>query len=202
MTRQKNKRFERLGALQNVIEWDKNSQNTALANLLNSKNLILELGCGKGEHILALAQRFPQNTCIGVDVKGERIYIGATTASEQDLLNVWFVRAPIEKLLELVPAGSVSQIWLTFCDPQLKKPSKCLASSAFFAQYVRVLNAAGSITLKTDSQVVAEMFEESAKLAGFYTQKNVSLEIDVTSAFEKKWNARGIATITSKVTKS
>ena len=202
MTRQKLRRFGKIADLQNVIEWEKESKNDALKALLNAKNLILELGCGKGEHVLALGERYPDQICIGVDVKGERIFVGAEQANAQNLTNVWFVRAPIEKLLEFLPDSSVNQIWLTFCDPQLKKPSKCLASSTFFAQYARVLSLRGSITLKTDSQFVAKMFEESAKLLSFHIQKTVLLEINATSTFEKKWNARGIATITSKVTKS
>jgi tRNA G46 methylase TrmB len=203
MARQKNKRFEALSTYKNVLEWSKNGgkKAQALQELLMTTGLILELGCGKGEHILALGERHPGDTCIGVDIKGERLYVGARQAQEQSLENVWFIRAPIEVLLVMIPAESVSQVWITFCDPQVKKPSKCLASSLFFAQYTRILSPHGSLILKTDSQFVADLYEKSAVDAGFLVQKNYKVPVIVTSAFEKKWKQQGIATIVMHASK-
>ena len=101
----------------------------------NDHPIILELGCGKGEYTIALAERFPQNNYIGVDIKGARLWKGAKYATEHALPNVAFLRTRIDFIDSLFGPGEVSEIWLTFSDPQPKKPNKRLSSPIFLERY-------------------------------------------------------------------
>ena len=92
----------------------------------NDNSIVLELGCGRGEYTVALARQFPDKNFIGVDIKGARMWTGATDAMESGLTNVGFLRTNIEIIDRLFAAGEVSEIWLTFPDPQMKKYTKRL----------------------------------------------------------------------------
>ena len=97
----------------------------------NNNPITLELGCGKGDYTVALARIHPDRNYIGVDIKGARLWRGAKTAVEEPLPNVAFIRTHIELIDRFFAAGEVSEIWITFCDPQLKKPNKRLTSPRF-----------------------------------------------------------------------
>ena len=118
----------------------------------NSNPITLELGCGKGDYTLALARIHPDRNYIGVDIKGARLWRGAKTAVEEPLQNVAFIRTRIELIDRFFAPDEVSEIWLTFCDPQLKKPNKRLTSPRFLDTYARFLAPQSIIHLKTDSQ--------------------------------------------------
>ena len=117
----------------------------------NNNPIVLELGCGRGEYTVALARRFPDKNFIGVDIKGARMWTGATDAMESGLTNVGFLRTNIEIIDRLFAAGEVSEIWLTFPDPQMKKYTKRLTSSLFLARYRNILADDAVVHLKTDS---------------------------------------------------
>ena len=95
----------------------------------NDNPIVLELGCGRGEYTVALARRFPEKNFIGVDIKGARMWTGATQANAEGLTNVGFLRTNIEIIDRLFAQGEVSEIWLTFSDPQMKKATKRLTST-------------------------------------------------------------------------
>src|SRR5574344_2690234 len=97
--------------------------------------IVLELGCGKGEDTIDLSKRNPGFNYIGVDIKGARLWKGAKTATEAALTNVAFLRTRIEFINSLFAPSEVSQIWITFCDPQPKKPTKRLTSPMFLERY-------------------------------------------------------------------
>ena len=118
----------------------------------NSNPITLELGCGKGDYTLALARIHPDRNYIGVDIKGARLWRGAKTATEEPLPNVAFIRTRIELIDRFFTEGEVNEIWITFCDPQLKKPNKRLTSPRFLDTYARFLAPQSTLHLKTDSQ--------------------------------------------------
>ena len=118
----------------------------------NDNPITLELGCGKGDYTLALARIHPERNYIGVDIKGARLWRGAKTATEEPLTNVAFIRTRIELIDRFFAPGEVSEIWITFCDPQLKKPNKRLTAPRFLDTYARFLAPQSIMHLKTDSQ--------------------------------------------------
>lgn len=120
----------------------------------NQNPIILELGCGKGEYAVALAELYPEKNFIGIDIKGARIWRGAKTGIEKNLKNLIFIRSKIECITSLFAMGEISEIWLTFPDPQPKKPRKRLTSPLFLDRYTKILNSVGLIHLKTDSQML------------------------------------------------
>lgn len=118
----------------------------------NNHPITLELGCGKGDYTIALARIHPERNYIGVDIKGARLWRGAKTAVEEPLTNVAFIRTRIELIDRFFAEGEVSEIWITFCDPQPKKPNKRLTAPRFLDTYSRFLAPQSIMHLKTDSQ--------------------------------------------------
>ncbi len=120
----------------------------------NDRPIVVELGCGKGEYTVALAERDPSRNYIGIDIKGARMWRGAKTVTERNIPNAGFLRTRIEFINSLFAEGEVSEIWITFPDPQLKtsRARKRLTSPIFLEYYARMLAADGVINLKTDSK--------------------------------------------------
>lgn len=117
----------------------------------NDNPIVLELGCGKGEYTVELAKLYPDMNFIGVDIKGARMWTGATKAINEGLKNVAFLRTSIEIIDRFFAEDEVQEIWLTFSDPQMKNPRKRLTSTYFMERYRRFLVDGGVIHLKTDS---------------------------------------------------
>lgn len=117
----------------------------------NDNPIVVELGCGKGEYAVGLARMFPDINFIGVDIKGARMWTGATQAINEGLKNVAFLRTNIEIIDRFFGTDEVQEIWLTFSDPQMKNPRKRLSSTFFLERYRRFLVDKGIIHLKTDS---------------------------------------------------
>ena len=120
----------------------------------NTNPIVLELGCGKGEYTLALSERYPDKNFIGIDIKGARIWRGAKTALLEQKPNVAFIRMQIELIEKAFAPGEVSEIWLTFPDPQIKykRMKHRLTNPAFLNRYKNILTGDGLIHLKTDSE--------------------------------------------------
>ena len=117
----------------------------------NQNPIVLELGCGKGEYTVELAKLYPDVNFIGVDIKGARMWTGATQALNEGLKNVAFLRTNIEIIERFFAEDEVQEIWLTFSDPQMKNPRKRLTSTYFMERYRKFLVDGGIIHLKTDS---------------------------------------------------
>ncbi len=117
----------------------------------NGRPLTLELGCGRGEYTVGLARRIPERNFIGIDIKGARMWTGATDALLEGLKNVAFLRTRIEAIDQCFAPGEVDELWLTFSDPQMKKATKRLTSTYFLARYRCFLRDGGCIHVKTDS---------------------------------------------------
>lgn len=118
----------------------------------SARPIVLELGCGKGEYTLALAERDPSRNYIGVDIKGARLWKGAKYAETHHLGNVAFLRTRIELINAFFAPGEVDEIWLTFSDPQIRRENARLSSPLFLERYARLLRPGGIIHLKTDSR--------------------------------------------------
>ena len=134
----------------------------------NSNPITLELGCGKGDYTIALARIHPERNYIGVDIKGARLWRGAKTSNEEQMKNVAFIRTRIELIDRFFAEGEVSEIWITFCDPQLKKPNKRLTSPRFLDTYSHFLAPGSTMHLKTDSQELHLYTRDEVIPAGGY----------------------------------
>ncbi len=122
----------------------------------NDRPIVVELGCGKGEYTVDLALRNPQCNYIGVDIKGARLWKGARYTEENGLPNVAFLRTRIEFITSMFAPGEVSEIWITFADPQIRREKKRLTSPLFMDRYRKMLRKGGIVHLKTDSRYLHE----------------------------------------------
>jgi tRNA (guanine-N7-)-methyltransferase len=120
----------------------------------NNNPIVLELGCGKGEYTVGLAQKFPNKNFIGIDIKGARFWRGAKTAVQDGLSNVAFVRTQIELIEHVFAANEVDEIWITFPDPQIKykRTKHRMTNSEFLQLYKKILKKDAVLNLKTDSE--------------------------------------------------
>ena len=120
----------------------------------NNNPIILELGCGKGEYSVGLAEKFPEKNFIGIDLKGARFWRGAKTAVDSGLKNVGFIRMQIELIDKVFAENEVDEIWITFPDPQIKykRTKHRMTNSEFLQLYKKILKPNGIVNLKTDSE--------------------------------------------------
>lgn len=183
MTKKKLQRFAEMETFSNVIQPSFNDvfgKDYHLKGNWNQKifgndnPLILELGCGKGEYTVELARKYPGKNFIGVDIKGARIWKGARAALADCLSNVRFLRTRIEVINSFFSTNEVSEIWITFPDPQLKKKRKRLTSPDFLSRYTRFLSNNGLVHLKTDNRVLYEYTLAIARINEF----NIRLHTD------------------------
>ncbi len=146
-------RFAELETFSNVLQHPKNMAGNWSKFFKNNGSIILELACGKGEYAVGLAQLYPNKNFIGIDLKGNRIWVGAKKALQQSLNNVAFLRIQIDRINEFFGREEIEEIWITFPDPQLRisKSKKRLTHPKFLRLYQQILNPGGKIHLKTDS---------------------------------------------------
>ncbi|GAP72687.1 tRNA (guanine46-N7-)-methyltransferase [Candidatus Symbiothrix dinenymphae] len=164
----------------------------------NDHPVVLELGCGKGEYTIGLAKLFPERNFIGVDIKGARIWSGAKAALADGLTNVAFLRTNIELINRFFASGEVSEIWLTFPDPQMKKVNKRLTGTRFMQLYSEILTKDGQIHLKTDSQFLYAYTNAMIEVNGLpvlqKTDNVCALQgvLAIRTYYEQQWLDRGI----------
>lgn len=128
--------------------------------------IVLELGCGKGEYTIDLALRDPSRNYVGVDIKGARLWKGAKYATQHSLPNVAFLRTRVEFISAFFAPGEVSEIWLTFSDPQFRSENSRLSSPVFLERYRSFLKPGGLVHLKTDSRFLHEYTKAVCKVNG------------------------------------
>ena len=171
----------------------------------NTHPIVLELGCGRGEYTVGLGERNPETNFIGIDVKGARMWAGASQANEKGMKNVAFLRTDIELLDHFFAPGEVNELWLTFPDPQMQKARKRLTGTRFMALYSRILPPdGGCIHLKTDSPFLfsytremlrANDLQEEVCTADLYADlANPALEEAraIRTCYEQQWLGRGL----------
>lgn len=172
----------------------------------NDNPIVLELGCGKGEYTIGLAKHFPGKNFVGLDIKGARIWVGAGEAIEHKMKNVGFLRTKIDFITDYFGEHEVDEIWLTFSDPQPKKPRKRLTSSLFIDRYRQILKPGGIIHMKTDSDLLFESTLEEIKAHNYQLiestwdlYNDMSQELDpvtkdifhIKTHYEKLFTAKG-----------
>ncbi|NPD82500.1 tRNA (guanosine(46)-N7)-methyltransferase TrmB [Prevotella sp. PINT] len=171
----------------------------------NDNPIVLELGCGKGEYTVELARLYPDCNFIGVDIKGARMWTGATQALKDGLKNVAFLRTSIEIIDRFFAEDEVQEIWLTFSDPQMKNPRKRLTSTYFMERYRRFLVDGGIVHLKTDSNFLftytSYMVDTNAlpllfRTTDLYHHEGLDDEtqriLSIQTYYESMWIARGL----------
>ncbi len=149
-------RFAAILTFPNVLQYPENMPGQWAAFYKNENPLTLELACGKGEYTVGLARMYPQRNFLGVDQKGNRIYVGAKTCLKENIDNAAFLRTQIDRLPSYFNPGEVEEIWLTFPDPQLRrsKARRRLTHPKFLRLYQQILQPGGRIHLKTDSPIL------------------------------------------------
>ena len=167
----------------------------------NDHPIVLELGCGKGEYTVGLARKFPGKNFIGIDIKGARMWKGATEAMETKMDNVAFLRTHIELIDRFFGENEVSEIWITFPDPQMKKVNKRLTSTRFMKAYAVILKEGGIVHLKSDSrflyQYTRAMAEENrlnilSDTDDLYHSGLVDEILEIRTFYEQQWLSRGL----------
>jgi len=153
MGQKKLQRFAEIRTFPNVLEYPVHMAGKWASFFKNNSPLVLELACGKGEYAVGLGRMHSNKNYIGVDLKGNRLWVGAKQALEEGLNNVAFIRTQIDKIAQYFSKNEVDEIWITFPDPQLRtsKASKRLTHPKFLRLYQQFLRPGGKIHLKTDS---------------------------------------------------
>ncbi len=172
----------------------------------NNNPIIIEMGCGKGEYTVDLSNKYPEQNFIGIDKKGARMWRGAKTSSEENRLNVAFVRIRAENIGMVFGVEEIDQIWITFPEPQPNSPrhSKRFTSPEFIERYRKVLKPGGIIHLKTDNDMFYNYTLDVIKDGGhflLYTNSDLYANagdpevkdvIDVQTHYEKIWLQQGL----------
>jgi tRNA (guanine-N7-)-methyltransferase len=161
-------RFEAIKSFHNVLQYPKGMQGKWTDFFKNENPITLELACGKGEYSVGLSAMFPDRNFIGVDLKGNRIWVGAGKAIQNNQSNVAFLRTQIEKINDYFNPQEVDEIWITFPDPQLRKSKakKRLTHPRFLRLYQQILKTNGLIHLKTDSPVLYQFTKKVIDMYG------------------------------------
>jgi len=188
-------RFEELKSFANVLQFPENIKGQWKSYFNNNNPLTLELACGKGEYTVNLAQLYPQRNFIGVDLKGNRIWVGAKKALKENIGNAAFLRTQIEQINQYFDKDEVNEIWITFPDPQLRvsKAKKRLTHPRFLRLYKQILTANGLIHLKTDSPVLYHFTKKVIAMYGctlhkdsddIYRENKISEELQIKTHYE------------------
>jgi tRNA (guanine-N7-)-methyltransferase len=195
MAQKKLRRFAEIKTLPNVLEYPESIKGEWQRFFNNANPITLELACGKGEYAVGLGRRHPDRNFIGVDIKGNRIWVGAKKALGEGLHTVAFLRTQIQKLTDYFAPGEVAEIWITFPDPQLRvsKAKKRLTHPQFLRLYQSIIAKNGTVNLKTDSpdlydftKRVLELFELDIleDLDDVYARHDISEDLRIKTYYE------------------
>lgn len=203
MGKDKLRKFAEVATFKNVVQLDAGKEykgNWASKFFGNDKPIVLELACGKGEYTVNLAKLFPERNFIGIDYKGNRIWRGAKTALEEGIDNVGFLRIQIETILEHFAENEISEIWITFPDPQPQdsREKKRLTNPVFLERYKIILKEGGIMHLKTDNdgfyaytieQIALQNLSKNKETTDLYQSDLVDEVLSIKTYYEKKYLA-------------
>lgn len=167
----------------------------------NNHPIVLELGCGKGEYTVGLAQMYPEKNFIGIDIKGARIWKGAKDSFQSGMKNVAFLRTDIEMIAHFFAENEVSEVWITFPDPQMKKVTKRLTATNFMKSYQQFMKPDGIVHLKTDSNFMFTYTCEMVKANKYpvifsnddlYDSGSTDPILNIKTYYEQQWLERGL----------
>jgi tRNA (guanine-N7-)-methyltransferase len=205
------KRFAELETMERVFQpgmrepeanfFLKNKWNELVFN--NQNPIVVELGCGRGEYTTSLAQMYPGSNFIGIDKKGARLWKGAKTANEDKILNAAFLRIPIEQLDYYFAPGEITEIWITFPDPQPQKTRENtrMTSPRFLEMYKSMLPPNGTVHLKTDNAALFDYTLEKVKELNvniiaathdLYSEHYTDDVLSITTTYEKRYLSEGV----------
>ncbi len=188
-------KFQAIETYKNVLQYPENMKGNWHKFFGNDNPITLELACGKGEYSVGLGREHRNRNFIGVDIKGNRIYRGATTALQEGLDNVAFLRIHIGNITEYFAPGEVEEIWIIFPDPFLKKESNRLTHARYLHLYEQLLKTGARINLKTDSKELYDFTVETVAEQGCPVHENI---VDVYGQ-GKNTGALGIQTFYEKM---
>jgi len=166
----------------------------------NPNPIVIELACGKGDYTIGLARLNPEINYIGIDIKSNRMWTGAKTAIVESISNVRFLRIPIDSIIDYFGPNEVSEIWITFADPQPQKERKRLSSFKFLNLYRQVAPASALVNVKTDSELFFESTLEQIKRDSLklwicyddvYSLDPVPLILQIQTYYERMWLEMG-----------
>ena len=168
-------RFAEILTFPNVFQYPVGMQGKWKEVFKNDNPITLELACGKGEYAVGMGRLYPDNNFIGIDMKGNRIWVGAKTALADGLQNVAFMRTHIDKITDYFMPGEIKEIWLTFPDPQLRmsKAKRRLTHPKFLRLYQQILSKGGYINLKTDSPELYHFTKQVIDLFNLPVEKDI-----------------------------
>ncbi len=203
MGKDKLRKFAEIATFDNVVELDAGKAlkgQWAEKHFGNTNPIVLELACGKGEYTVNLAKLFPEKNFIGVDYKGNRIWRGAKTALEEGITNVGFLRIQIETILEHFEENEISEIWITFPDPQPQdsREKKRLTNPKFLERYKLILKPEGFMNLKTDNdgfyaytieQIELQQLQKVVETTDLYASDLVDQVLAIKTYYERKYLA-------------
>lgn len=196
MGQKKLQRFAEIETFSNVFIYPENMQGNWSDFFKNNNPLTLELACGKGEYAVGLGGMYAHRNFLGIDLKGNRIWVGAKSAQEKGLNNVAFIRSHIDKVTNYFAPHEVDEIWITFPDPQLRnsKMKKRLTHPHYLRLYSQFLKPDGIIHLKTDSpnlyfftKMIIDLYnlELVTDNDNVYEAANISQELSIKTHYEK-----------------
>lgn len=202
--RNKLEKITALKVLPNVFESPEGLKGNWHEDVFENDNPItLEIGCGRGEYTVSQGRMFPEKNFIGLDIKGPRLWKGATIAWNEKMQNVAFIRTLIERIDDYFLPAEISEIWVTFPDPYPKpsKSQKRLISQRFLDLYKGILVPKGIVHFKTDNEGLFDWAIETFKLNKDYILEDYTSDLynshllneltSIKTTYEAKFLAEG-----------